>query len=68
MYTASMTGHTSDETLDVPQENRSTDAESATKFPAPRGGVVQDGPGNPGIGTDSTGLLTEEGDYRKDPS
>ncbi|MFC6590758.1 hypothetical protein ACFP81_01030 [Deinococcus lacus] len=63
-----MTGHTSDETLDLPQEERSTDSSSATKFPERRSGVVQDGPGNPEIGTadEQGGLLDDQGDYRSD--
>lgn len=61
-----MTGHTSDEVIDVPQENRSTDSESATKFPAQKSGVVQDSPGNPEVGTDNTGMLDEHGDYVED--
>lgn len=61
-----MTGHTSDEVIDVPQENRSTDSESATKFPTPQSGVVQDSPGNPEVGTDDTGMLDGQGNYVED--
>ncbi|RJF71650.1 MULTISPECIES: hypothetical protein [Deinococcus] len=63
-----MTGHTSDEIIDVPQENRSTDSESATKFPTPQSGVVQDSPGTPDSGTADTGMLDAQGDYVKDDS
>ncbi|WP_189072108.1 hypothetical protein [Deinococcus sedimenti] len=47
------TGHTSDETLDQPQENHS-DAESLRHIPADYDdrGVVQDSPGNPDIGVE----------------
>ncbi len=65
-YAGRMTGHTSDEVIGVPQENHSTDSESATKFPAPKGGVVQDSPGNLNIGTTNEGLLDEHGNYVKD--
>ncbi|SEJ04133.1 hypothetical protein SAMN04488058_103172 [Deinococcus reticulitermitis] len=61
-----MTGHTSDEHLDGMQEERSTDSESATRFPTPQSGVVQDSPGNPGVGVESGGLLDEHGNYVKD--
>lgn len=63
-----MTGHRSEEQLDIPQENRSTDSESATKFPTPRSGVVQDSPGNPSVGVEEGGQLNEQGDYVKDDS
>ena len=51
-----MTEHTSHETPDAPQKQRSTDSESATKMPNNDSrGVVQDGPG-----TTETGLATED--------
>jgi hypothetical protein len=61
-----MTGHRSDEQVDIPQENHSTDSESATKFPTPQSGVVQDSPGNPDIGVEPGGMLDEQGDYVED--
>lgn len=61
-----MTGHTSDEVIDRPQENRSTDSDSATKMPVRDTGVVQDSPGTPGAGVENGGLLDEQGNYRKD--
>lgn len=61
-----MTGHTSDEVIDIPQKNRSTDSESATKTPEIKSGVVQDSPGNPNIGTTNEGMLDDHGNYKKD--
>ena len=61
-----MTGHTSDEQVDIPQENRSTDSESATKFPTPQGGVVQDSPGTSasGVAVENDSELDDQGNYR----
>ena len=61
-----MTGHRSEEQLDVPQENRSTDSQSATKFPTPQSGVVQDSPGNADVGVEQGGMLDNQGDYVSD--
>lgn len=61
-----MTGHTSDEVIDVPQKNRSTDSESATKTPEIKSGVVQDSPGNSNFSTTEEGLLDNHGNYKKD--
>ena len=63
-----MTGHRSEEQLDLPQENRSTDSESATKFPTPQSGVVQDSPGNSDVGVEPGGQLDSHGDYVEDDS
>ncbi|WP_339095691.1 hypothetical protein WDJ50_13970 [Deinococcus sp. VB142] len=63
-----MTGHRSEEQLDVPQENRSTNSESATKFPTPQSGVVQDSPGNSNVGVEPGGQLDSEGEYVKGDS
>lgn len=63
-----MTGHRSEEQLDLSQEHRSTDSESATKFPTPRSGVVQDSPGNANVGVEEGGQLDEQGDYVQDDS
>ncbi len=62
-----MTGHRSDERTDLPQEQRSTDAESATQFPYPtpqQGSVVQDSPGTPGVELEGGSLLDEQGNYK----
>ena len=61
-----MTGRTSDEVTDIPQESRSTDSESATKFPAIRSGVVQDSPGTSAVNTTDEGLLDDQGNYQED--
>ncbi|GBF05398.1 hypothetical protein DAERI_040158 [Deinococcus aerius] len=53
-----MTGRRDDEQTDLPLPQRSTDSESATKYPTPQGHTVQDSPGNPD--------LTLEGDSRVD--
>ncbi len=63
-----MTGHTSHEEIGLPQENRSTDSESATKFPTPKSGVVQDSPGTSSTNTEGEGLLDEHGNLKKPDS
>ncbi|WP_278914461.1 hypothetical protein [Deinococcus wulumuqiensis] len=61
-----MTGRRSDEQTDIPQQQRSTDSESATKFPTPQSGVVQDGPGTADAGVEQGGMLDEHGNYVSD--
>ena len=65
-YSATMTGHRSEEQIDMPQDQRSTDSDSATKFPTPQSGVVQDSPGNADVGAEPGGMLDERGDYVED--
>ncbi|WP_407541079.1 hypothetical protein Q0M94_06705 [Deinococcus radiomollis] len=61
-----MTGHTSDEMIgtDGTGHERGTDAESATKTPDMRGGVVQDSPGTSNVNVEhdngGNGNLTGE--------
>lgn len=59
-----MTGRRSDEQNDAPQEQRSTDSESATKFPTPQSGVVQDSPGTTDLGYEGTGGIDEQGNMK----
>lgn len=62
-----MTGHRSDEQTDLPQEQRSTDSQSATESTYPtsqQSGVVQDSPGNPDLGYEGTGGLDEQGNLK----
>lgn len=66
-----MTGHTSHETPDATQQERSTDSESATRTPNQDRGVVQDGPGTHDLGfaddqDSGNGNLTEAETGRPD--
>lgn len=61
-----MTGRRSDEQPDLPQAQRSTDSDSATKYPTPQSGVVQDSPGNSDIGVAETGGIDEQGNLKGD--
>jgi len=64
-----MTGRRSDEQTDLPQEQRSTDSDSATKSPFPtpqQASVVQDSPGTPEIGVEESGGIDEQGNLKAD--
>ncbi len=63
-YAARMTGRRDDEQTDLPLPQRSTDSESATKFPTPQSGVVQDSPGNPDLELEGDSRVDEQGNMR----
>lgn len=48
----------------IPQ--RSTDSDSATRFPTPQGGTVQDSPGNPDLELEGGSLVDDQGNYQTD--
>lgn len=56
-----MTGRSDDEQPGAPQAQRSTDSESATKYPTPQSGVVQDSPGTTDLGMEEAGLIDGQG-------
>ncbi|WP_034385122.1 hypothetical protein [Deinococcus sp. YIM 77859] len=61
-----MTGRRDDDQTDVPLPQRATTSESATEFPAPPSGVVQDSPGSPEVDLEGGRLLDDQGNYRRE--
>lgn len=59
-----MTGRRDDEQTDLPLPQRSTDSESATKYPTPQSGVVQDSPGTPDVTLEGDSRVDEQGNMR----
>lgn len=59
-----MTGRRDDDQTDVPLPQRATTSESATQFPTPPSGVVQDSPGNPDLDLEGGSLLDDQGNFQ----